>query len=377
MNESSDRKPTNVERLQQLWTAARNENPLAIAAILGSLVVVTLVSFLVCDELRMKLLSFAFLGLLVADAVIAFLVLQKPVMRFIRWYGLLLKSSTLTGRWWPENPEEPWIEFGNVGTMTTATGEAINFEFAASENKIKLRKPDGTTDEWSVMSLEGMKLVVHANGKTTIYRKSLTKQAERLAGGVRELTKTVIPEKTRADLLVGKWDLVGGDNFVQFTKDGAIFRADGFVARYELVDDDQALDFSLDGKRLLKVPLMSLSKHELVLSDNGLAMHFQRGTSISEAEMKKARDAFNAKLMSAGKTAATVAAGIGVGILAMGAVGALAAAATGGKRSELPSGPRPVREEVCRRCNGKGWENIGSPGEKRCLACGGQGVKRF
>lgn len=122
---------------------------------------------------------------------------------------------------------------------------------------------------------------------------------------------------------------------------------------------------------------MSLKKHELVLSDNGLAMHFQRETSISEAEMNKAKDAFNAKLTSAGKTAATVAAGIGVGILAMGAVRALAAAATCGKQSEIPSGPHLVREEVCRSCNGKGWNNIGSPSEERCRACGGQGVKRF
>jgi hypothetical protein len=211
-------------------------------------------------------------------------------------------------------------------------------------------------------------------------------------------------------LLQRKWDSVNGASpAIQFTTDGAMIRFDGFAARYSLVGEEpnEVIVIHIDDTNKVELKVLSLSRDEMMLSGEGGNCHYRRGVSITDAESQRRADAALAQLKAVGKTAgkaalitvgavgAVAVVAVGIAVLGVAAGAGAAVGASGGDSSgggdggsnggnggqspspKLSGGVKPsVSERVCASCSGKGWQNIGSRDERRCPACGGQGVAR-
>ena len=176
--------------------------------------------------------------------------------------------------------------------------------------------------------------------------------------------KPFVESLRKRDLLVGKWELVDGEGpAIQLTEDGGFLRLDGIAGNYEYSVAKQTLRISLDQVAPTKLQVISVSKHELIVSDGTATQHYQRGETITEAEFRKemeqAKAALGKAAATAGKAAVVVggvAAAVGIGVLGVAAAGA--ASGSGGSNSKLPC-PRCgymystgllARDDCCQNC---------------------------
>lgn len=183
-----------------------------------------------------------------------------------------------------------------------------------------------------------------------------------------------------------------------FFEDGGMMRSDGFGAKWKYdLPSDAIVITTLGSVSDVALPIISLTSDELVLSIEGRALHYKKGTTLTgerlaQLRAKQAEFAKNAAIVAASAVAVVGIAAVGA-LAAVGAAGAAAGAAGAGgggggpvsggigpvsgassapsKTSAFP-GTTPVK---CASCSGKGWYNPGERNERRCPNCGGQGIR--
>lgn len=188
-------------------------------------------------------------------------------------------------------------------------------------------------------------------------------------------------ESSRRAQLHGLWESVSGEGvWFLFTKDSGLLRGDGFAAKFRWADEETVELFESGSDVVVPLKLVSLGKHELILTVGGQSGHFRRVQTITEAVQQQQREEAERRYAEWRDRV--------VGVLALGGLAVLVGTAAvagggggGGVREESPAKPsggvKPsVSERVCGSCRGKGWQNIGSTDERRCPTCGGQGVER-
>ena len=82
------------------------------------------------------------------------------------------------------------------------------------------------------------------------------------------------------DFLCARWDLVDGSGpSIQFTRDGAMLRMDGVAARYRYLWLKRQIEIVQDSTTAT-LDVLSVSKHELVVSDGATSQHYKRGDNV-------------------------------------------------------------------------------------------------
>jgi len=163
-------------------------------------------------------------------------------------------------------------------------------------------------------------------------------QARRLPGAVQidptaeptEAEEGLVPkmfrerrEAARQGHLVGLWEPTDGTGLsFLFTKDGGMFRSDGFGTKYRWLPEDRVELYDDECEQTVQFQVLSLSPLELILKTDGQAGHFKRGVTITEAEMRRRREAADKALKEMGRTAAKVAGGAAA-VLALGGLAVL------------------------------------------------------
>lgn len=205
---------------------------------------------------------------------------------------------------------------------------------------------------------------------------------------------TVPVPPARKKMITGLWHDVGGSGQTfMFTPDGAMVRDDGFATKFRWLNKETIELYAEGIENTVRYQVLSLSKFELILKTENQSAHFERGQTITEAEMTKRENearqqraesakAFRDRAVGAASVLAAggfavLCGGIAIAAAAGGAAGG--ASGGGGTASTSSSGGESTgyqqKQHPCTACHGKGWHNIGgATGEKRCSICGGQGV---
>jgi hypothetical protein len=195
-------------------------------------------------------------------------------------------------------------------------------------------------------------------------------------------------EAARQALLHGLWEPVVGQSLsFMFTKDGAMLRGDGFATKYRWVADDKIELYADDTDKTAQFTVLSRGEFELILKVGEQSGHFKKGVTITEAELSRRREEARKRAKEAYKNVAIgVAAVLAVGGLAVlcgaAAVGVAGAAGEGGcasgagasGASSTTYGVPKKQPHECDECHGIGWLSMGTPSERRCPRCGGNGM---
>jgi hypothetical protein len=187
--------------------------------------------------------------------------------------------------------------------------------------------------------------------------------------GYTALNKSVLRDLRQANLH-GKWEPVSGEGCsLWFFQDGGFMRSDGFGAKYSHDAVADQITVTVEGFGTpIPLKVISLNEHELVLGVEGQAIHYKKGTTISEQRWQESAQRNKEFLMKAGavvgKAAAVTVGAVGVatlGLLVLG--GAAAGAAAGGNASgsewacKKCKMPVPYEAEVCGHCGVKNPAN--------------------
>jgi len=166
-----------------------------------------------------------------------------------------MNRDTIYSQWNPIDGDGPWLEFHRDGSLTDANGYAGSFSFN-QDDTLDVTDDNGSVRTWKVVSIGGLEMVIKdEQGKVTRYKPKNSFSASRRQG-----------------LLCRKWEPVDGEGpAIQFNKDGAVIQFGGFVGYYELTGESpkEVVKITLDNGTAFSLKVISLSRHELVLSGEG------------------------------------------------------------------------------------------------------------
>lgn len=174
-------------------------------------------------------------------------------------------------------------------------------------------------------------------------------------------------ESSRQAQLNGRWEPVAGvGEWFMFTGDGGMLRGDGFAAKYRWADEETVELFDSGSDAVVPLKLVSLGKHELILTVAGQSGHFRRTQTISEAvEQQQQEEAERRFAEWRDRTVSVLALGGLAVLVGTVAVAGGVATAAGGGTGDYKQVPCPVckqsgrevghKERICTYCHGKGW----------------------
>lgn len=288
--------------------------------------------------------------------------LGNSALRLVGLDKASMTSSTLTGKWIPDDMADEPIEFTGSNPLSSYKfyrGKSFAAEYKVHpDQRIEITQAGATVETWTIVKIETTKLgygmdMVLKNEHGVI--KSFKKHNQ-IAHFVTKTTK-FLAEKDEADknrrrreCLQCKWEPIDGNSpALQFTEDGALIRFDGFAARYSLdgKSPNEIITIYVNDTEKVELKVLSLEHDEMVLAGDGGSCHYKRGVSISDAEAKRRADEYKAKWKTIGEGALLTVGAIGVGVAVLG----VAAAATS--------------STTCRWC---GFTRIGL--HNKCPNCG-------
>lgn len=247
----------------------------------------------------------------------------------------------------PTDGSTGWIEFLSGGTFKRADGTVGTYTLTPNQKFLDLRVSGRLVESWKILVWDNGGLpfadphkgnleVQDSTGKVKTFKKSKT-LAQKQASLV---------YVDRSTLLHRKWEPVSGSGpAIQFTEDGAFIRFDGFAAPYTFSGEEpnEIITVHVDDGRTVVLKVLSLSQDEMVLSGEGGAVHYRRGTSVTDAESEKRAEAARAQLKKYGKAVLKTAGVIGTGIAILGVAAVIGAAA--------------ASSTTCPRC-GRSWSGL-------------------
>ena len=146
----------------------------------------------------------------------------------------------------------------------------------------------------------------------------------------------------RKKTIVGIWKDVSGSGLsFMFTQDGAMVRDDGFATKFRWLGKEQ-IELYADGfDDTVLYEILSLGKCEMILKTEAQSAHFERGVTITEAELAKQEADFRKRREEAAQNFKNVAMGVATVLAAGGFAilcGAAAASTAGGSGSSSGGG---------------------------------------
>ena len=212
----------------------------------------------------------ASLALFVAVIVLA-------VYRF--WHKL--DYLTLSGKWQPVDGKGDLLEF--PGTKTIIRGKSQAGTFVIHPDKRMEIIADGKTVEvWKIVTLQSLSFVFH-DGSGTLRR--YTRK------GVNPLN--VLFNTKRIGHLEGSWQpLTEANEWMQFTKDGAVVFSDGTAGRFNVVGEEpnEVIEMELVGGLSRQFKIVSLTATQFVIAEGDEATTFRRPRKVAKQREQVAND---------------------------------------------------------------------------------------
>jgi hypothetical protein len=256
----------------------------------------------------------------------------------------LIGRQRFLGKWISATNKDRWIEFKTNGIFNKNDGTIGKYVILPNGQFIDFWHGDKLIDCVRLTSYKGFSIDIQEKDG------SIVKYTNKIIDLSFLQESNAEKHRSRLRRLQEKWELVAGDGpAIQFTNDdhgsdnGAFIRFDGFAGRYTLSKEAPFDQLSIGlGDELISLRILSLERDELVLTVDGVSMHYKRGTSITVAEAKKREEAYKESLKSVGKVALATVGVVGAGIAILG-VAAVAAGAAGSGGGGAGSGGESVQ----------------------------------
>lgn len=253
----------NALDLDAIWSYCKAHPVRCAAAGFGIFFLLTLIGGGFLIAVGLEELTPLFIGPML---LIDFLLFVLLAIFGIKALLVVVQYETLAGKWNPvDGGGEP---FEIVGKTITRGNLLVGTIAVQKDKRLEILSGGKVIEVWQLVKVEPKELVFQdASGKIKRYKKTITNP-------LAALFKT-----SRADHLQGAWQPITEVNeWVQFTKDGAVVYSDGSAGRYSVSGEEPnevILMEMVDGQSR-QFNIVSLSPSQLVISEGDEATTFRR-----------------------------------------------------------------------------------------------------
>lgn len=186
------------------------------------------------------------------------------VLTFAVFNGFLIH-----GRWVPADGEGGWVELLGGGVFKQEDGLVGTYVLTRNKKFIDIRVASRLVDSWKILSWGTSSLEIQdSTGKARSFTKGKTLEEKRANPFHRD----------RTDHLPRTWEPIDGSNeWVQFTKDGAVVFADGGAGKYAVSGEEpnEVITLRMSDGTSRQLRVLSLSRSQLVVQEGGAARTYR------------------------------------------------------------------------------------------------------
>ena len=219
--------------------------------------------------------------LFLADVILSILLIVLSIIR----HGYKFDYMMLPGKWHPADRRGEPLEF--LGLNRIARGDTLSGTYTLHKDKKIEIVSDGKVIEcWKLVKVNGTELVFHdATGAMKKYKRNLGNPF------------TVLFDTKRTNFLEGVWHVANDTNeWIQFTKDGAVVFSNGSAGRFSVLGQEphEVIELQLVDGMIRELQVVSLTSNQFVIAEGNEATTFKRlkngiGKPSSVAAIEPAR----------------------------------------------------------------------------------------